>query len=120
MDKITGNSPEGQAETQGVGAPALRADVAYYLRYARGERSMAQWDRFVGIWPKSVPLRQSPGFCRAANARKIARAYRLEMLTGKKHCHCHLGLFDKCPAKPENKAYWQRGRAALSLVGEAR
>lgn len=87
----------------------IAASIAHHVRYARGERGMARWDRQMGIWPKSISLHRSPGYYRAADAMKLARAYKLEAKTGIPHCMCHHQPSTICPAKPDSRPYWQRG-----------
>ena len=96
-------------ETVSIVAPDLAEDIAYQVRYARGERGMARWDRSMRIWPASVPLSRSPGFVRAATAMKIARSWKLETKTGLPHCICHLRPSANCPSNSDNRAYWKRG-----------
>lgn len=98
-----------QAPAQGESQAELAEAIAHQVRYARGERGMARWDRSMGIWPKSVPLSRAPGFYRAALAMKLARAYKLEAKTGLRHCHCHFRPDTTCPAKPDSVPYWKRG-----------
>jgi hypothetical protein len=104
---------QGEPSPKGLGEPktALSEHIAHQVRYARGERGMARWDRQMGYWPKSLSLGRSPGFYRAAIAMKLARAWKLEEKTGIRHCMCHLRPYDICPSKPDSLPYWKRGKA---------
>ncbi len=57
--------------------------------------SFAEYDRNNGI--DMSPPGQSPGDYRARQFRRCADALRLELETGKEHCHCHMKPRVDCP-----------------------